>query len=124
MRARGFTLLEMVVVLLILGLLAVLVAPQVLGRTDDARHARAAADLAAMTHALERHRLDAGAYPTTEQGLAALAAYLDGIPADPWGHPYVYFLGADGRAVVRSFGADGLEGGRGAGADVAPEPIR
>jgi len=125
MRRRGFTLLEVVVVLLILGLLAALVAPQVLGRADDARHAKAAADLAALTHALERHRLAAGAYPTTAEGLDALvaSAAVDALPRDPWGNAYVYFVTADGRALVRSFGADGLEGGDGAAADVAPEPM-
>lgn len=123
MRRRGFTLLEVVVVLLIIGLLAALVAPQVLGRTDDARQAKAAADLAALTHALERHHLAAGRYPTTEEGLAALTPYVDVLPDDPWGNPYVYFVGAGGRAELRSFGADGLEGGTGAAADVAPERV-
>jgi general secretion pathway protein G len=121
MRARGFTLLEVMIVLLVVGLLAALVGPQLFGRADEARQARAAADLAAFTHALERHRLDTGSYPTTEQGLAALAPrYLDVLPDDPWGHPYVYFRAADGRAAVRSFGADGVEGGSGAAADVEP----
>jgi len=125
MRRRGFTLLEVVIVLMILGLLAALVAPQVLGRTDDAKQAKAAADLAALTHALERHRLARGAYPTTDEGLDALlaSASLDALPSDPWGNAYVYFAAADGRATVRSFGADGLEGGDGAAADVEPEPI-
>jgi general secretion pathway protein G len=124
MRTDGFTLLEVVIVLLIVGLLATLVGPQLFGRADDARQARAAADLAGFMHALERHRLDTGAYPTTEQGLAALAPkYLDVLPDDPWGRPYVYFVAAGGRPTMRSFGADGLEGGSGADADVVPEPL-
>lgn len=130
--AAGYTLVEIMVVVFILGLLATLVAPRLLGRTDDARRAKAMADLKAIEQALNLYRLDAGRYPTTEQGLAALVrppdrpplparwnpdGYLDHVPDDPWGHPYVYV--SDGaRIALRALGADGAEGGEGRDADL------
>ena len=131
-RRAGFTLLEIMVVVFILGLLATIVAPRILGRTDDARHTKAVADIKGIEQALNLYRLDSGGYPTTEQGLEALVrrpdrppvpskwnpdGYLEQVPVDPWGHPYVYV--ADGsRFVLKSLGADGVEGGDGKYADV------
>jgi general secretion pathway protein G len=130
--ARGFTLLEVMIVVFIVGLLATLVAPRLLGRTDDARRAKAAADLATLAQALDLYRLDSGAYPTTLQGLDALVApptappvprawreggYVDRVPPDPWGNAYAYVATAD-RFVLKSLGADGVEGGEGNAADV------
>ena len=129
---RGFTLLEVMVVMFILGLLATLVAPQIVGRTDDARRTKAIADLKGIEQALNLYRLDSGGYPTTEQGLEELIhrpdrppvprawnpnGYLERVPLDPWGHVYVYV--ADGsRYTLKSLGADGVEGGEGTFADL------
>lgn len=127
---RGFTLIEIMVVVFILGLLITLVAPRILGRTDEARQTKAAADIKAIEQALSLYKLDNGFYPTTEQGLEALVVppttgliprrwkgYLDKVPLDPWDSPYVFE--SDGAAyVLRSFGADASEGGDGAAADI------
>jgi general secretion pathway protein G len=131
-RAPGYTLLEIMVVVFILGLLATIVAPRILGRTDDARRTKALADMKGVEQALNLYRLDSGTYPTTAQGLEALvrrpdrppvprawspSGYLERVPADPWGNPYVYV--SDGsRFTLRSFGADGAEGGEGKFADI------
>jgi len=132
-RRRGYTLLEIMVVVFILGLLATIVAPRILGRTDEARRTKAIADLASITQALNLYRLDNGVYPTTEQGLGALRerptappvpkawrseGYLDRVPMDPWGNGYVYVLVAPQRYVLKSLGADGVEGGDGVAADI------
>ena len=129
---RGFTLLEVMVVMFILGLLATLVAPKIMGRAEDARRTKAIADMKGIEQALNLYRLDGGGYPTTEQGLEALVrkperpplprawnpnGYLERVPLDPWGHPYVY-LGDGGRFTLKSYGADGVEGGEGRFADV------
>ena len=129
----GFTLLEMTLVLVLIGLLATLVVPRVLGRTAEARRVRAAADLQILAQALEGYRLDAGVYPTTGQGLDALVrvptlppvparwrpdGYLPSVPRDPWNHTYQYAC-VDGRHfTLRSLGADGEPGGEGEAADV------
>ena len=129
---HGFTLLEVMVVMFILGLLATLVAPRIVGRTDDARRTKAIADMKGIEQALNLYRLDSGGYPTTEQGLEALVhqpdrppvprawnpnGYLERVPLDPWGHVYVYL--ADGsRYTLKSLGADGVEGGEGTFADL------
>ena len=131
-RRAGFTLLEIMVVMFILGLLATLVAPNVLGRTDDARRAKALAEMKQIEQALNLYRLDTGGYPTTEQGLDALVkrptappvprvwnpeGYLERVPLDPWANPYVYV--ADARTfALKSLGADGVEGGEGRFTDV------
>jgi general secretion pathway protein G len=131
-RRRGFTLLEIMVVVFIIGLLATLVAPKVMGRADDARRTKAIADMKSIEQALNLYRLDTGGYPTTEQGLEALVrrperppvprtwnpnGYLERVPADPWGNAYTYL--ADGsRFTLRSLGADGSEGGDGRFADL------
>jgi len=129
---RGFTLLEVMVVMFILGLLATLVAPRIVGRTNDAQRIKAVADLKGIEQALNLYRLDAGDYPTTAQGLDALVhrpqqppaprawnphGYLERVPLDPWGHAYVYTADA-GNYRLESLGADGVEGGEGQFADI------
>ena len=129
---RGFTLLEMMVVMFILGLLATLVAPNIVGRTDDARRTKAIADMKGIEQALHLYRLDSGGYPTTEQGLQALVrrpdrppvprawnpnGYLERVPPDPWGHAYVY-VAAGNAYTLKCLGADGVEGGEGTFADL------
>jgi general secretion pathway protein G len=133
-RPTGFTLIEIMVVIVILGILAALVVPRVLERPDEARTVAARNDIATMLQALKLYRLDNQRYPTTEQGLQALVArptieplpmnwkpngYLDRLPNDPWGHPYQYLNpGLHGEIDVFSLGADGQPGGTGADADV------
>lgn len=128
----GFTLIEIMVVVFILGLLVTLVAPKIIGRTDQARATKAAADIKGIEEALHLYKLDMGHYPTTAQGLAALIAggsgagvgknvnpegYLDKMPMDPWGNQYIYV--SDGQSfVIKSMGADGAEGGDQKNADI------
>jgi general secretion pathway protein G len=120
------------VVVVILGILAVLIVPRVLGRTDEARIAAAKHDIAALMQSLKLYRLDNGRYPTSEQGLQALVArpqaqplppnwkpYLDKVPKDPWGNAYQYLSpGVHGEIDVFSLGADGQPGGSGADVDI------
>jgi general secretion pathway protein G len=127
----GFTLIEIMVVVFILGLLVTLVAPKIIGRTDEARRTKALADVKAIEEALHLYKLDTGTYPTTGQGLNALVqrpeggragnynpdGYLDKVPIDPWGNPYAYF-GDGNDYIVKSYGADGQEGGEGKNADI------
>jgi len=129
---RGFTLVEIMVVVVILGILAVLIVPRVVGRTDEARAVAAKQDIAATMQALKLYRLDNGRYPSTEQGLAALVTkpqsqptpsnwqkYLDRIPKDPWGNVYNYLNpGVRGEIDVFSLGADAQPGGSGADTDI------
>ena len=131
---RGFTLIEIMVVIVILGVLAALVVPSVLSRTDDARNVAAKSDLAAIRQALKLYRLDNQRYPSTEQGLNALVTkpidpplppnwkpggYLEKLPRDPWGHPYHYLNpGLKSDVDVLTYGADGQPGGTGADADI------
>ena len=133
-RARGFTLIEIMVVITILGILAALIVPRIVGRTDDARIAAARQDIASLMQALKLYRLDNGRYPTTEQGLHALiekpavdpvpnnwkqGGYLERLPKDPWGKEYQYLSpGLRGEIDVFSFGRDGQSGGEGPDADV------
>jgi len=133
-RAQGFTLIEIMVVIVILGVLAALIVPRVLDRPDEARAVAAKSDIATIVQALKLYRLDNQRYPTAEQGLAALVAkpelpplppnwkpggYLEKLPKDPWGRPYQYLNpGLKGEIDVFSFGADGQPGGTGVDADV------
>ena len=130
--SRGFTLIEVMVVIVILGVLAALVVPRVMNRPDEARVVAARQDIAAVMQALKLSRLDNQRYPSTEQGLQALVtrptsgpaatnwkAYLDKLPTDPWGKPYQYLNpGVRGEIDVFSWGADGQTGGSGADADI------
>ncbi len=133
-RVRGFTLIEVMVVILIIGVLAALVVPKVMSRPDEARITASKVDIAQITQALNLYKLDNGRYPTTEQGLAALVkkptispiplnwkgdGYLDRVPKDPWGTPYQYLQpGVHGAIDVFSFGADRVSGGEGNDADI------
>jgi len=131
---RGFTLIEIMVVIVILGILAALVVPNIISRTDDARITAAKSDLAAIRQALKLYRLDNQRYPTTQQGLNALVArpvdppvppnwkpggYLEKLPRDPWGRPYQYLSpGLKSDVDVFTYGADGQPGGTDADADI------
>lgn len=131
---RGFTLIEIMVVVVIMGILAALVVPKLMGRADDARITAAKQDIATLMQALKLYRLDNQRYPTTEQGLPALVArptsgpaapgwkaggYIDKLPKDPWGGQYQYLSpGIKGEVDVFSYGADGQPGGTGNDADI------
>jgi general secretion pathway protein G len=131
-RQAGFTLIELMVVMVIIGVLAALIVPNVLDRADDARSTAAKTDVNNLMQALRLYRLDNQRYPTAEQGLQALLAkpttnpipqnwktYLDKLPNDPWGRPYQYLNpGIKGEIDVMSFGADGQSGGEGKDADI------
>src|SRR5262245_50321971 len=133
-RSRGFTLIEVMVVVVILGLLAAIIVPKVMSRPDEARVVAARADIAALSQALKLYRLDNTFYPTTEQGLQALVqrpttqpvppnwkqgGYLDRLPKDPWNHDYQFLNpGLRGEIDVFSLGADGTPGGEGNNADI------
>lgn len=128
----GFTLIEILVVVMILGLLISLAAPRLIGRTDDAKVVKCRADISAIEQALNLYKLDNGGYPGSDQGLEALVeepsggdaprnwregGYMERVPLDPWDGPYLY--AADGRSyVLRSLGADGKEGGESYDADI------
>jgi len=131
---RGFTLIEIMVVVVIMGILAALVVPKLMGRTDDARIIAARQDIATVMQALKLYRLDNQRYPSTEQGLQSLISkpasgpasdgwktggYIDKLPKDPWGAPYQYLSpGVKGEIDVFSYGADGQPGGAGNDADI------
>jgi len=133
-RRRGFTLLEVMVVVVILGILAALVVPKIISRPDEARALAARQDIASLMQALKLYRLDNQRYPTTEQGLQALVArpvsappapnwkaggYVERLPKDPWGNSYQYLNpGVRGELDVFSTGADGAPGGEGNDADI------
>lgn len=131
---QGFTLIEIMVVVVILAILAALIVPKLMSRPDEARVVAARQDISTIMQALRLYRLDNLRYPTTEQGLTALTApptiapappnwktggYLERLPKDPWGNPYQYLSpGLRGEIDVFSFGADGVPGGQGTDADV------
>jgi general secretion pathway protein G len=134
-KTRGFTIIEIMVVVLIIGILAALIAPNVLSRIDEARVTKTKADLKSIEAALELYRLDNFRYPTTDQGLKALVSnpndasvrnwraegYLKQLPKDPWGNEYRYASpGANGTPFdLVSLGADGQVGGTGVDADIS-----
>ena len=133
-RAVGFTLIEVLVVVMILAVLAAIVVPRIMDRPDEARRVAAKADIGGIVQALKLYRLDNGGYPTTDQGLVALVqkpttnpvppnwkqgGYLDKLPKDPWGGDYQYLSpGVKGEIDVFSLGADRARGGEGNAADI------
>jgi general secretion pathway protein G len=134
-RQTGFTLIEVMVVIVILGILSALIVPNIIHKAGDARVAAAKSDVAAIGQSLDMYKLDNSAYPTTDQGLEALvkkpsgspeprnwnpSGYLKKLPMDPWRHEYLYFSPAEGAAYeIRSLGADSREGGEGEDQDVS-----
>lgn len=136
LRQTGFSLVEILVVLVIIGLLIGIVAPNVLERADDARIQKAQADIKAVETALKLYKLDNFGYPSTEQGLQALVekpaldpipqnwkgdGYLPELPRDPWGRPYLYLQPSErgsGAYDLYTLGADGVTGGEGQDADI------
>jgi general secretion pathway protein G len=130
-RQRGFTLIEIMVVVVIIGILATLVAPKVFDKPDQARVVKARTDVKAIMSALALYRLDHFKYPTADEGLQALVtppekndgtpqtSYLEKTPVDPWQHPYQYLNpGLHGEVDVMSYGRDGQPGGEGYDADI------
>jgi general secretion pathway protein G len=133
---NGFTLIELMVVIVILGILAAIIAPRVIGRTDDAKVTEAKVQIRNLETALNLYKLDNGVYPSTEQGLDALVerptigviprkwregGYLERkkIPLDPWGNPYIFASpGLNGDYDIISYGMDGVRGGEGFGSDI------
>lgn len=134
LRHRGFTLIEIMVVIVILGILAAMIVPKVMSRPDEARVVAARQDIASLMQALKLYRLDNKRYPTTEQSLQALVTrpaqapapdnwkgggYIERLPLDPWGKSYQYLNpGLHGEIDVFSYGADGAPGGEGFDADI------
>ncbi len=130
-RQKGFSLIEIMVVVVIIGILAALIVPRLMDRPDQARVVAARQDIAALMQALKLFKLDNGRYPSAEQGLQALVKppqgggtmpvtpYLDRLPNDPWGHPYQYQIpGTHSDVDVFSLGADSKPGGDAGNADI------
>ena len=134
-REQAFTLIELLVVIIILAILAAVVIPKVINRTEDARIAKATSDISTLDNTMETYKLDTGEYPTADEGLNAFQSnvgnnpkwggpYLkNGVPQDPWGNPYVYESpGANGEDFsITSYGADGAAGGSAENADITSE---
>ncbi|NLL36352.1 MAG: type II secretion system major pseudopilin GspG [Fretibacterium sp.] len=133
MRRKGFTLIEIMVVVVILGLLAALVIPRIGPQVDEAKRTTAQTQISSLENALEMYNLHNGFYPSTQQGLEALVkapttspipknflegGYLKKVPEDPWGNPYIY-RNRSGRIEIISMGPDGEEGGEGKNADIS-----
>lgn len=132
--SRGFTLIEVMIVVVILGILAAIIVPRIMGRPEEAKRTKAAVDIKGIEQALNLYKLDSGTYPSTEQGLEALVkkpetkpvpgkwkegGYLAKVPVDPWGRAYLYLSPGDhGDFDLYSHGADGEPGGEGKDADV------
>lgn len=132
--SRGFTLIEVMVVVVILAILAGIIVPRIMGRPEEAKRTKAQVDIKGIEQALNLYKLDNGFYPTTEQGLEALVkkpgtkpiplkwrdgGYISKTPVDPWGRPYQYLSpGQHGEYDLYSLGADGEPGGEGKNADV------
>ena len=136
-RTRGFTLIEILVVVVIIGILGAVIVPNLLGRPDQARITAAQSDLRSLANALDIYRLDNFQYPSTDQGLEALVTqpsgfpepknynpdgYIKKLPTDPWGSPYIYERTESGFALY-SLGADATEGGEGLNADIRYEDL-
>lgn len=137
---RGFTLIEIMVVLVILGLLIAIVAPNIVGRGDEARVTAAEAQMRSISNALDLYRLDNSHYPSTQQGLEALVSqpsgtpeprnwnpdgYMKTVPQDPWGQEYQYISpGTEGPYDLFSYGSDGQKGGEGDAADISVWQVR
>jgi general secretion pathway protein G len=134
---RGFTLIEILVVVVIIGILGAVIVPNLLGRPDQARVTAAESDLRNLSNALDIYRLDNFQYPSSDQGLEALVdkpngfpepknynpeGYIKNLPTDPWGSPYVYERTESGFRLM-SMGADGTEGGEGLNADILYEDL-
>ena len=133
-REAGFTLIEIMVVIVILGLLAALVVPKLVGRTEEAKRTQTRVQIKSIQQAIELFKLDNGFYPSTDQGLESLVrmpeagriaknyrkgGYLERVPKDPWGNPFVYTSpGQYADYDISSYGADGVPGGEGEDADV------
>jgi general secretion pathway protein G len=134
-KQNGFTLIEVMVVIVILGILSALIVPNIIHKAGDARVAAAKSDLAAIGQSLDMYKLDNSSYPTSDQGLQALvkkpsgspeprnwnpSGYLKKLPMDPWHREYVYISPAEGAAYeIRTLGADGREGGEGEDQDIS-----
>jgi len=134
---KGFTLIELMIVIVIIGILATLLIPRIMERPEEARRIKAKMDIKTIESALKLYKIDSGTYPTTEQGLEALikkpetlpvpkkwreGGYLEGsVPNDPWGNPFYYTSpGSDGRDYeILSYGNDGQPGGTGRDADIS-----